>query len=149
MDRLARVRDGGITLLQILRRPEVRYADLPQRDEELSEEVIRQVEIAVKYQGYIERQELDVGKLKEMEQKQIPPWLDYQSIPSLRIESRQKLERIRPATIGQASRISGVSPADISLVLLWLKRGPQTNVEPFSDTKANVPRGTSDSECCL
>src|SRR5207237_277355 len=62
-------------------------------------------------------------KFKAMEEKQIPSWLDYQEVPSLRKEARQKLDKIRPATLGQASRISGVSPADISLVMIWMKRG--------------------------
>jgi tRNA uridine 5-carboxymethylaminomethyl modification enzyme len=90
--------------------------------------VIEQVEIEIKYAGYIDRQDIEISKFKSMEQKQIPLWLDYSIIPSLRTEARQKLQQIRPATVGQASRISGVSPADISLVLIWMKRGPQNPV---------------------
>ncbi len=121
--RLREVRDGATPLVQILRRPEVSYASLPKRDSSLSEEVIRQVEIAVKYEGYIERQEGEVAKFRGMEDKQIPASIDYQAIPSLRMEARQKLAKVRPGTLGQASRISGVSPADLSLIMLWLKRG--------------------------
>lgn len=124
LERLSVTRDSSLSMLQLLRRPEIRYADLPKRNENLSTEVIEQVEIAVKYAGYIERQELDVAKFKSMEEKRIPKWLQYSEIPSLRTEARQKLEKIRPATLGQAARISGVSPADISLIMVWMKRVP-------------------------
>ena len=93
-----------------------------------------QVEIETKYAGYIVRQDIDVAKFQAMEEKQIPPWLDYARVPSLRTEARQKLTKIRPATIGQATRISGVSPADVSLVLIWMKRGP----EPVSERQAPI-----------
>ena len=89
----------------------------------LSEEVIQQVEIAIKYAGYIDRQEVEVTKFKSLEDKQIPHQFDYGTVHSLRTEARQKLNQIRPATLGQASRISGVSPSDISILMVWLKRG--------------------------
>jgi len=123
--RLKTTRSGSLSLAQALRRPEVEYKDLPSRNERLAEEVIQQVEIEVKYAGYIDRQQVEVGRLRDLESKRIPEWLDYSSIPSLRIEARQKLTKIRPETLGQASRISGVSPADISLVIVWMKRGMQ------------------------
>jgi tRNA uridine 5-carboxymethylaminomethyl modification enzyme len=123
IDRLNQTRDGCDSLAEILRRPEVSYASLPQRDKSLSAEVIQQVEITLKYAGYIERQETEVAKLKHLEDKRIPKSFDYKAILSLRSEARTKLSHIRPATIGQASRISGVSPADISLLMVWLKRG--------------------------
>lgn len=126
LDRLHKTRDGQTSLAQILKRPEVTYADLSNRNGSISTEVIQQVEITIKYAGYISRQEEDVARFKSMEEKQIPAWLDYQTVPSLRKEARQKLEKIRPQTLGQASRISGVSPADVSLVMVWMKRGPQT-----------------------
>jgi tRNA uridine 5-carboxymethylaminomethyl modification enzyme len=110
------------SLLKILSRPEVSYKDLPNRNDALPEEVIQQVEIAIKYAGYIERQETEVEKFKNLEDKQIPGTFDFSSVPSLCLEARQKLSKIRPATIGQAARISGVSPADISLLMVWLKR---------------------------
>jgi tRNA uridine 5-carboxymethylaminomethyl modification enzyme len=109
-------------LAKILSRPEVSYKDLPNRNDALSEEVIQQVEIAIKYAGYIERQETEVEKFKSLEDKQIPDSFDFSSVPSLCLEARQKLSKIRPTTIGQAARISGVSPADISLLMVWLKR---------------------------
>lgn len=121
--RLELTRCGSETLAQLLRRPEVTYQSLLGADGALDEEVARQVEIAVKYEGYIDRQQLEVNKLKILENKEIPIAFDYSVVPSLRLEARQKLNKIRPATIGQASRISGVSPADLSILMVWLKRG--------------------------
>ncbi len=120
--RLNNVYNNSALLSKILSRPEVTYAELPDRDESLPEEVIQQVEIAVKYAGYIERQEVEITKFKKLEGKQIPQDFDFTTVPSLRLEARQKLIKIRPATIGQAARISGVSPADISILLVCLKR---------------------------
>ena len=113
----------GVALSQMLRRPEVSYDKLPSRNESLPSEVIEQVEIAVKYAGYIERQEQEVARFQSMESKQIPDWLDYQTITGLRNEARQKLGTHQPATVGQASRISGISPSDVSLLLVHMKRG--------------------------
>ncbi|MBM3839710.1 MAG: tRNA uridine-5-carboxymethylaminomethyl(34) synthesis enzyme MnmG [Verrucomicrobia bacterium] len=124
LDRLSTTRVGAVSLLQLLRRPETRYADLPARNNSISLEVVQQVEIAVKYSGYIARQEEEVAKFKAMEDKRIPSWLDYSTVPGFRTEARQKLERIRPETLGQAARISGVSPADVSLIMVWMKRNP-------------------------
>ncbi len=120
--RLETTRLGTETLAQLLRRPEVTYEMLPQRNHTLSKDVAQQVEISIKYAGYVARQQSEVEKLKSLEEKGIPPQFDYTLVPSLRLEARQKLAKIRPVTIGQASRISGVSPADISLLLVWLKR---------------------------
>jgi tRNA uridine 5-carboxymethylaminomethyl modification enzyme len=131
--RLRSARSGQHTLEQLLKRPEVAYADLPSRNEALSPEAIQQVEISLKYAGYIDRQETDVAKFKAMEEKQIPCWLDYNTVPSLRREARQKLEAIKPATLGQASRISGVSPADITLLMVAMKRGPGGSVKAGQD----------------
>jgi tRNA uridine 5-carboxymethylaminomethyl modification enzyme len=122
LNRLSSIYCDGFSLLKILSRPENTYANLPDKDESLSPEVVLQVEIAVKYAGYIERQELEVQKFKNLEDKGIPATFDFATVPSLRHEARQKLTKIRPATIGQASRISGVSPADISILLVSLKR---------------------------
>jgi tRNA uridine 5-carboxymethylaminomethyl modification enzyme len=122
LTRLQRTRIGTELLEQILKRPEVAYKDLPSREDSLSPEVIQQVEIAIKYAGYIDRQQSDVEKFKSLEGKQIPDSFDYSTVPSLRNEARQKLAKLRPATLGQASRISGVSPADISILTVWLKR---------------------------
>jgi tRNA uridine 5-carboxymethylaminomethyl modification enzyme len=125
LNRLENTRNGPQTLTQILRRPEVRYSDISNSNINLSEEVIQQVETAVKYEGYITRQEAEVGKVKALEEKQIPESFDYADVPGLRNEARQKLAKIRPATLGQASRISGVSPSDIGILMVWLKRGSQ------------------------
>jgi tRNA uridine 5-carboxymethylaminomethyl modification enzyme len=124
--RLNSTRIGSDTLTQILRRPEVSYAQLESRNDTLSQEIVEQVEITVKYEGYLARQENEVAKLKNFESKQIPADFDYLSVPSLRNEARQKLLKIRPATLGQASRISGVSPADVSILMVWLKRQAST-----------------------
>ena len=121
--RLENSRSGPDLLIQLLRRPELTYADLPSKNPDLGPEVIQQVEIAVKYAGYIDRQELEVARFKTLEDKQIPGTFDYDSVHSLRTEARQKLSKIRPATVGQASRISGVSPSDIGILMVWLKRG--------------------------
>jgi tRNA uridine 5-carboxymethylaminomethyl modification enzyme len=128
--RLQKTRVGTESLVQLLRRPEISYRELPGRDESLSEEVVQQVEIAVKYAGYIERQQSEIDKFKSLEEKRIPVAFDYSYVPSLRKEARQKLIEIRPATLGQASRISGVSPADISILMVWLKRAATAPLEP-------------------
>jgi tRNA uridine 5-carboxymethylaminomethyl modification enzyme len=121
--RLHATRRGSQTLAQLLCQPGNQYSDIITTNITLSEEVITQVEIAVKYAGYIARQENEVAKLRNLEDKQIPARFDYEAVPSLRIEARQKLIKIRPATLGQASRISGVSPADVGILMVWLKRG--------------------------
>ena len=121
--RLRTVRSGGEPLEQRLRRTNVSYRDLPGHDSSLDSEVVHQLEIEIKYAGYITRQETEIEKFKSLEDKQIPESFDYIRIPSLRAEAKSKLSKIRPATLGQASRISGVSPADIAIVMVWLKRG--------------------------
>ena len=126
LERLGKTRIGTDLLAQMLRRPEMTYNQLPQRNESLSPEVVQQVEIALKYEGYIQRQDIDVAKFRSLEDKALPAWLDYMEIPSLRTEARQKLAKVRPATLGQASRISGVSSSDLNLVMVWLKRGAAT-----------------------
>ena len=134
--RLEKTRCGQETLAQLLRRPEMSYADLPGRDALLSDEIIQQVEISLKYEGYIARQEVEVAKLKSLDEKQIPSWIDYSKVPSLRTEARQKLAKVQPATIGQASRISGVSPSDIGILMVWMKNGPPS---PSSDAALSDP----------
>jgi tRNA uridine 5-carboxymethylaminomethyl modification enzyme len=130
--RLESTRDGSVLLAQMLRRPEVTYDDLPGARTDLAAEVVQQVEIALKYAGYIDRQEDEAVRLKSLDGKGIPDTFDYEKVVGLRFEARQKLAKIRPTTIGQASRISGISPADISLLLVHLKRhGAET--EPACD----------------
>ncbi len=131
--RLQCTRVGTELLEQMLKRPEVTYKDLPNRDDSLSSEVIQQVEIAIKYAGYIDRQQSDIDKFKNLEGKQIPDSFDYSTVPSLRSEARQKLTKLRPATLGQASRISGVSPADISILTVWLKRAGNGGAQSCGD----------------
>ena len=123
IQRLETTRVGAESLAQLLRRPEINYAQLPCKNDSLGDEEIQQVEIALKYAGYINRQQCEIDKFKRLEDKQIPNTFDFSMVPSLRTEARQKLTKIRPATLGQAARISGVSPADISILMVWLKRG--------------------------
>ncbi|BBO16206.1 glucose inhibited division protein [Candidatus Brocadia pituitae] len=116
---------GPDTLAKILSRPDHTFDHLLAIDAELSQrhlskEVKEQVEIEVKYKGYIDRQHNQIEKFKKMEDYKIPSWLDYQNIPELRKEARQKLFQIRPVSLAQASRISGVSPADISILMIHL-----------------------------
>lgn len=123
LERLGREKEGGAVLTHLLRRPETRYSDLPGHDPQLPPEVVEQVELRIKYEGYIHRQDEEVRRFRSLESRQIPDWLDYNAIPSLSFEGRQKLLRIQPLTLGQASRISGVTPADVSLLMVWMKRG--------------------------
>lgn len=123
--RLSQTRVAGETLFDLLRRPEMTYSKLPSRNEALSEDVVNQVELTAKYAGYIARQAAEIQQLKSLEDKQIPPSFDYNAVIGLRTEARQKLTKIRPATLGQATRIPGVSPADVSLVAVWLRRCAQ------------------------
>ena len=115
---------AGTTIAELIRRPELNYKVLAPIDKErpeLPEDVCEQVEINIKYDGYIRRQMKQVEQFKKLEQKKIPEDIDYEDVGSLRIEARQKLEAYRPVSIGQASRISGVSPADISVLLVYLE----------------------------
>ena len=115
---------NGIKLVDLIRRPELDYDKLAPIDPdrpELSDEVREEVNIYIKYEGYLSRQEKQVKQFKKLELKLIPDDIDYEDVSSLRIEARQKLSKLRPANIGQASRISGVSPADISVLLVYLE----------------------------
>jgi tRNA uridine 5-carboxymethylaminomethyl modification enzyme len=114
---------SGVSLGDLLRRPQLIYEDLANIDRDrpnLSAEVVKTVETDVKYAGYIKRELAEVERQKKLEDKHIPADLDYKQIKGLRLEAGQKLEKFKPLTIGQASRISGVSPADISVLLLYL-----------------------------
>ena len=119
--------NSGSSLAELIRRPELSYEAVtdidvtrPELPEDLAEEVIGQVDISLKYDGYIQRQKRQVEQFKKMENKKIPEDMDYDAVNSLRIEAVQKLKEYRPVSIGQASRISGVSPADISVLLVYL-----------------------------
>lgn len=121
--------NSGISLAELVRRPELSYEcleeidkDRPEFPNDLKEEVWEQVNINIKYEGYISRQKKQVEQFKKLENKKIPANIDYDSIKSLRIEALQKLKEYRPVSIGQASRISGVSPADISVLLVYMEQ---------------------------
>lgn len=116
---------GSVCLADLIRRPEVSYAALAPVDKArpcLPSAVTEQVEISLKYEGYIRRQLSAVEEFKKLENRRLPSDLDYSTIEGLRLEARQKLNRFRPASIGQASRISGVNPADITVLLIWFDR---------------------------
>ena len=114
---------SGVSLADLLRRPQLTYDLLAPFDPsrpELSSDICEQVGVSLKYEGYIKRQEAQIEQFHRMESLLIPEDINYESLQMLRIEARQKLQKIRPRSIGQASRISGVSPADITALLLYL-----------------------------
>ena len=116
---------NGIKLAELLRRTELTYEDLKEIDEDrpgLSEQVKEEVEIQIKYEGYIKLQEEQVEKFKKLETKLLPENLDYETLKGISLEARQKLNKFKPHSIGQASRISGVSPADISVLLVYIQQ---------------------------
>ena len=122
----------GSSLAELICRPELNYEMLAPIDTDrpiLPRDVVEQVEIEIKYEGYILRQLRQVEQYKKMEKKKIPQDIDYDAISSLRLEARQKLKEFRPISLGQASRISGVSPADISVLLIYLERRNQSETE--------------------
>ena len=114
----------GVSLAELICRPELNYdavVDLDPDRVALPLDVKEQINIEIKYEGYIKRQEQQVKQFKKLENKRIPQDLDYNTVKSLRLEAIQKLNLVKPSSIGQASRISGVSPADISVLLVWLE----------------------------
>lgn len=116
---------NGVTMAELVRRPELNYFMLAELDPErpkLSEDTAEQVDINIKYEGYLKRQRQQVAQFKKLESKKLDPDFDYSTVQSLRREAVQKLNQLKPASIGQASRISGVSPADISVLLVHLER---------------------------
>ncbi len=117
--------EKGVKMIELLRRPQINYDALAPFDKtrpDLPFEVFEQVEIDIKYEGYIRRQQQQINELHRLEVKRLPDSLDYKEITGLRLEAIEKLSKIRPETVGQASRISGVSPADISVLLIYLER---------------------------
>lgn len=117
----------GVRMVELLRRPQLTYRILAPFDldrPDLPDSVFENVEIEIKYEGYIKRQKSDIEEMRRLEQKLLPKDVDYTTLVGLRTEAQEKLQSVRPANIGQASRISGVSPADVSVLLIWLsKRG--------------------------
>ncbi len=123
---------SGISMATLLRRPQLSYKDLAPFDKErpeLSKDITEQVEISVKYAGYIDRQLSQVKEFSKMENRRLPPNMDYEAVPALRTEARQKLSKIRPENFGQASRISGVSPADIAALMVYTELHRQDRAE--------------------
>lgn len=116
--------NNSVTLLELLRRPEINYDNIQNffNLEEVSNQVKEQVEMSIKYEGYIRKQKLQIEKAEKLENKKIPDNLDYLSIKELGMEAREKLDKMRPISLGQASRISGVSPADINVLLIYLEQ---------------------------
>ncbi len=115
----------GIRMSELLRRPEFTYEKLAVLDPDRPELTVaeaEQVEIQIKYEGYINRQLRQVSAYRKMEDKLLPPDIDYNELSGLRIEARQKLSKIRPRSLGQAGRISGVSPADVSVLMIYLEQ---------------------------
>lgn len=116
---------SGVRLIELIRRPELNYKNLIDIDigrPDLPDAVFENVEIEVKYEGYIRRQKSEISEIRRLEQRILPKDVDYKSIIGLRTEAQEKLQKVRPNNIGQASRISGVSPADISVLLIWLSK---------------------------
>jgi tRNA uridine 5-carboxymethylaminomethyl modification enzyme len=110
-------------LVTLLARPGTRYGDLTQRRSDLHPEVIEQIEIRVKYEGYIAQEERTAARAKAAETVRIPGWIDYWQIASLRYEAREKLSKVRPENVGQAGRVPGVNPADVAVLSMIIKRG--------------------------
>lgn len=128
-DILARVGEqppqGAVRIAELLKRPAVRYGDLAALDAErpdVAADAIEQAEIAIKYEGYIAREDREIERFRRMEGRALPPDIDYASISGIRKEARQKLSALKPANLGQAGRISGVSPADIAVLTVWLEK---------------------------
>lgn len=114
----------SISLYDLLKRPEIKYTDLVQYHlaEELDRDISRGIDIHIKYEGYIKQQLAHVARFEKLEKKLLPQDLDYLELQGLSVESRQKLSKIKPVSVGQASRISGVSPADITALLVYLEK---------------------------
>lgn len=130
---------NSIRLIDLLKRPQLDYKTLSEVDitrPDIPLSVLEQVEIAVKYDGYIKKQLAQVEQMRKLEIKKLPYDLDYKTISGLRLEAQEKLNKVRPANIGQASRISGVSPADISVLLIWLAKKRSEN--NFTEEDVNV-----------
>ncbi|MDY2847626.1 MAG: tRNA uridine-5-carboxymethylaminomethyl(34) synthesis enzyme MnmG, partial [Oscillospiraceae bacterium] len=115
--------EHGVRMSELIRRPQIKYDDLAEFDTDrqpLSYEVREQVELKIEYDGYIERQLMEVEHVKKLEEKKLPNPFDYNTIGGLSLEAIEKLNKVQPDNIGQAGRISGVSPADVSVLIIWL-----------------------------
>ncbi|MBQ4650559.1 MAG: tRNA uridine-5-carboxymethylaminomethyl(34) synthesis enzyme MnmG, partial [Firmicutes bacterium] len=116
---------------ELLKRPQITYEDLAEIDDEtrpeLSSHEITQLEVQIKYEGYIQKQQAQIARHKKLENRSLDESIDYSMIDGLRIEAAQKLNQIKPNSVGQASRISGVSPADINVLLVYLEKKKRGN----------------------
>ena len=124
---------------ELLRRPQVTYAGLAAFDPErpaLHPHVVEQVETEIKYDGYLKKQEAQVARMARLETMALDPGMDYAQVRGLRLEAAEKLQKIRPATVGQAGRISGVSPADLSVLLIWLEQKRRKGGTPHGGSGA-------------
>ena len=122
----------GIRMIDLLKRPQLSYEALSPVDQnrpEMDANIFEQIEIEVKYEGYIKRQLSQIEQMRRLEGKKLPAGINYKEITGLRLEAQEKLNKIMPGNIGQASRISGVSPADISVLLIWLAQQKKTGGE--------------------
>jgi tRNA uridine 5-carboxymethylaminomethyl modification enzyme len=118
--------NNAVELATLIKRPELGYKEIAQMSpppEPLPADVEEQVEIQLKYEGYIKKALQQVEKMKRMDEKRIPAWVDYSKIAGISSEAREKLEKVRPLSLGQASRISGVNPADISILMVHIEQG--------------------------
>jgi tRNA uridine 5-carboxymethylaminomethyl modification enzyme len=124
MARLKTRRVDGLTLFQLLCRPETSYADLRALDGDAVTDVLvgRQIEVAAKYDGYVRRMLAEVERFRKMEERRIPAGLDYHAVPGLSTEVRERLSAVRPESLGQASRVPGVTPAALSVLAVWCHR---------------------------
>jgi tRNA uridine 5-carboxymethylaminomethyl modification enzyme len=124
--RLREARIGQCTVEQLLRRPGISYRELQSKGAielpSYDDAVIEQIEIEIKYAGYLKRQLEEIKKVRKMESRKIPDWIDFSSMNALKKEAREKLQKIRPLSIGQAARISGITPADISVLMVLLEK---------------------------
>ena len=121
---------SGVKFIDLLKRPQLTYEVLKPIDKnrpDLDPNIFEQVEIEVKYEGYIKRQKAQIEEMRRLEVKKLPENVDYNEMIGLRLEAREKLTKVRPLNIGQASRISGVSPADISVLIIWLSQRRNMN----------------------
>lgn len=130
---------NSIRLIELLKRPQLNYKNLAEIDTtrpNIPDSVFEQVEIAIKYDGYIKKQLAQVEQMRRLEEKALPADIDYETLAGLRLEAQEKLDRVRPQNIGQASRISGVSPADISVLMIWLSK--RSNNKPTAEDRSDV-----------
>jgi tRNA uridine 5-carboxymethylaminomethyl modification enzyme len=121
--RLRQTRVDGVLLADWLKRPEITWESLPAEFQDANDEVAAQVETDIKYAGYVARELVQIERAREMEEKLIPDWVEYTKIQGLKTEARMKLNEVRPRSFGQAARVSGINPADIAILSVWVKRG--------------------------